>query len=197
MKPRKAPKTTPGQPMSGTDGTLLEPKTDNVQLTHRQVERLERKFPVCLLANDIEVPMNVGSLFRVADALGAEAVYLCGRSPTPPNSKLKKTSRSTEKYVPYVYRDNALDAVHELKARGYLIVSLELTSASVDIRRLSLRCDQKVCLVVGSENEGVPQVLLDASDYTVHIPMFGNNSSMNVAVACSIALFEIIKAYMP
>jgi tRNA G18 (ribose-2'-O)-methylase SpoU len=176
---------------------VFKPKTENAQLVHRQVKRLDHKFPVCILANDVEVPMNVGSLFRIADALGVEAIYLCGKSPTPPNSKIKKTSRSTEKYVPYVYRENALDVVHELKARSYVIVSLELTSASIDIRRLSLRQDQKVCLVLGSENEGVSQALLDASDCTVHIPMFGNNSSMNVAVACSIALFEIIRTLMP
>lgn len=183
--------------MQTNDGLAPAPKAQNVQLAHRHLKREPKKFPICILANDIEVPMNVGSLFRIADALGAESIYLCGKSPTPPNSKIKKTSRSTEKHVPYVYRENALDAVHELKARGYLIVSLELTSTSIDIRQLSLRQDQKVCFVLGSENEGVSQALLDASDQTVHIPMFGTNSSMNVAVACSIALFEAIKAYTP
>ena len=183
--------------MGITDELASEPKAENAQLAHRQFKRQAHKFPVCILANDLEVPMNVGSLFRIADALGVESIYLCGTSPAPPNSKIKKTSRSTEKHVSHAYRENALDVVHELKARGYLIVSLELTSASIDIRRFSLRQDQKVCLVVGSENEGVSQALLDASDCTVHIPMFGNNSSMNVAVACSIALFEIIKIYMP
>jgi tRNA G18 (ribose-2'-O)-methylase SpoU len=183
--------------MQTIGGLEFEPKSENVQLTHRQFAHPVRKFPICILANDIEVPMNVGSLFRIADAMGVENIYLCGKSPTPPNSKIKKTSRSTEKRVPYFYRENALDVVQELKARGYLIVSLELTSASIDIRRFSLRPDQRVCLVLGSENEGVSQALLDASDCTVHIPMFGTNSSMNVATACSIALFEIIRTYMP
>ena len=51
----------------------------------------------------------------------------------------------------------------------------------------------RVCLVVGAENTGVCQALLDASDATVHIPMRGHNSSMNVANACAIATYEIAR----
>ena len=55
----------------------------------------------------------------------------------------------------------------------------------------------RVCLVVGAENAGVCQALLDASDATVHIPMRGHNSSMNVANACAIATYEIARRLAP
>lgn len=140
--------------------------------------------------------MNVGSLFRIADAFGIEKIYLSGASPSPPNSKIRKTSRATEKYVPFSYEDNALDLVRRLKRREYKIISLEITSLSTDIRDLSLSEKEKVCLILGSENSGVSQPLLDASDEIVHIPMVGVNSSMNVATACSIATFEIVKRFL-
>lgn len=80
--------------------TQLEGGMPNVQLSHSQHQPVLKKFPVCLLAHDMDVPMNVGSLFRIADAFGIEAVYLSGSSPVPPSDKIKKTSRSTEKFVP-------------------------------------------------------------------------------------------------
>lgn len=135
--------------------------------------------------------MNVGSLFRIADALGVERIILTGRSPAPPNSKLRKTSRATEKYVPYSHAADPVPILQELKASGYRIISLELTSASIDIRKLDVGASDRICLVLGSENSGISQALLDLSEQTVHIPMLGQHSSMNVATACAIATFEI------
>ena len=169
----------------------------NIQLGHGQHQATSKKYSVCFLAHDIDVPMNIGSLFRIADAFGVEKIYLSGSSPVPPNSKIKKTSRSTEKYVPFSQEESPLDLVKKLKSQGYTIISLEITSASMDVRELSISSGEKVCLVLGSENTGVCQELLDASDKTIHIPMLGKNSSLNVATACSIATFEIIRRFPP
>ena len=168
----------------------------NVQLTQRDHHGLDRKFPVCFLATDFDVPMNVGSLFRIADALGVEKIYLTGRSIVPPNSKISRTARYAERYVAHAYRESALMVVAELKQAGYTIISLEITTASIDIRTLTLAADAKVCLILGSDETGVAQELLDVSDYTVHSPMIGHNSSMNVATACAIATFEIVRKYL-
>ena len=168
----------------------------NIQLDHSQYHPKAIKHPVCFLAHDIDVPMNIGSLFRIADALGVEKIYLSGSSPVPPNSKIKKTSRSTEKYVVFSHVENPLDLVRELKSGGYMIISLEITSSSTDIRDLTVSGHEKICLILGSENSGVCQELLDASDKIVHIPMLGQNSSMNVATACAIATFEIVRRFM-
>lgn len=167
---------------------------ENIQLDHSHHHPKVNKYPVCFLAHDIDVPMNIGSLFRIADALGIEKIYLSGSSPALPNSKTKKTSRSTEKYVPFSYEGSPLDLIKRLKSEGYTIISLEITSSSIDIRDLSLSSNEKVCLILGSENSGVCQQLLDVSDKTIHIPMLGRNSSMNVATACSIATFEIVRS---
>jgi len=139
--------------------------------------------------------VNVGSLFRIADALGVEKIHLTGRSPVPPNDKLRKTSRAAEKYVPFSQAADPLPVLRELKAAGYRIISLELTSASIDIRQLAVGASDRICLVLGSENAGVSQALLNHSEQTVHIPMRGRHSSMNVATACAIATFEITRAF--
>lgn len=165
----------------------------NIQLDHSQHQATDKKYPICFLAHDIDVPMNIGSMFRIADALGVESIYLSGTSPVPPNSRIRKTSRATEKVVPFTYKKDPVEIIKSLKSNGYKIVSLEITSASIDILGMSIPERAKVCLILGSENTGVNQELLDLSDLTVHIKMLGQNSSINVATACSIATFEIIR----
>lgn len=168
----------------------------NRQLEHTdhlegQDKKKKSKRQISLLAHDITVPMNVGSLFRISDALGIEKIYLSGNTPTPPNNKIRKTSRSTEKYVPFETIENPVEVIQQLKQENCLIIALEITSDSIPLQELKLEQDQKVCLVLGSENTGVNQELLELSDITTHIPMLGKNSSMNVATACGIAVYEL------
>ncbi len=169
----------------------------NIQLTHTDHKKSNKKFPLSIVANDLSSPLNVGSLFRICDALGIKKLYLCGETPTPPDTKINKTSRSTEKHVDYEYHTNAEALVSKLKNAGALIISLEITSSSIDINsdefKTAIQNKQPVCLILGAENAGVAEPLLLLSDITAHIPMFGNNSSMNVVSAASIACFEIIK----
>jgi tRNA G18 (ribose-2'-O)-methylase SpoU len=163
----------------------------NTQLDHQQHQVGSVANPLCYLAHNIEDPTNVGSLFRIADAFGVEKIYLSGSSLVPPNSKIRKTSRSTEKYVSFAFEKTPLALLKKLKAEDYTIISLEITSSSTDIKDLKISAGEKICLILGSENSGVNQEMLDASDKTVHIPMCGHNSSMNVAMACSIVTYEI------
>ncbi len=170
---------------------------DNVQLTHEEHVRSTKKFPLSIIADDIIDPLNVGSLFRLCDALGIEKLYLCGKTPAPPNSKINKTSRSTEKSVDYEVHANAEMLVTRLKSSGFSIISLEITSSSLPISsdefNQAIDHTKPVCLILGSENTGISESLLSLSDITTHIPMYGNNSSMNVISAASIACFEICK----
>ncbi len=171
--------------------------SENVQLTHSDHQQSNNRFPLSLIANDINSPLNVGSLFRLCDALGIEKLYLCGDTPAPPNSKINKTSRSSEKYVAYESHISAETLVTSLKQSGSTIVSLEISSSSIDINSEEfitlLKQNKPICLILGSENSGVSEKLLSLSDATIHIPMMGNNSSMNVVSAASIACFEITK----
>lgn len=166
---------------------------DRKQLSHHEFARTRQRFPLRLIADDVQRPANVGALFRIADAFGIERLYLSGRSVLPPHPKLAAAARHAERAVAWEHRESAAALVRELRAEGHLIVSLEITADSVDIRQLQLPTGIPVCLLVGSEQHGVRAGLLELSDHVVHIPMFGQNSSLNVAAACSIAVFELIR----
>ena len=151
------------------------------------------RLPLRLLAPDVGIAANVGALFRLADALGIEHLHLAGASPVPPDARIRKTSRSAERHVAWSYEADPLATVTALKAGGWRVVALELSTTSVPLDALAVAPGDRVCLVVGAERHGVSPALLDAADATVHIPMRGHNSSMNVASACAIALYAITR----
>jgi len=165
----------------------------NTQLDHRAHRPAPAMQTLCLLAHDVLRPANVGSLFRIADALGVEKLFLTGRSCAPAHPKARKAARTTEQRVAFARAGDPLPVVAALKQAGYRIVSLEISSTSIDLADLSVAPGDRICLILGNESAGVCQALLDASDATVHIPMRGANSSMNVASACAIAVYVIAR----
>jgi tRNA G18 (ribose-2'-O)-methylase SpoU len=165
----------------------------NFQLDHASHRGGAAPLPVRLLAHDMADALNVGALFRIADALGVAHVHLSGSSPAPPGPRIRKTSRSAERHVDWSYAADPLPTLAGLKAEGWRVVSLELSTRSIALHELVVAPGDRICLVVGAENTGVSQALLDASDATVHIPMRGHNSSMNVANACAIATYVIAR----
>ena len=167
---------------------------DNRQLEHHEVGRQRPTYPLSILANDLELPGNVGSLFRLADALGVEKLYLTGSTPVPPNRKLSKSARNAERHVAWMHADDGVALLKALKQDGLRIVALEITSHSLALERAGAGDVPGVCLLVGTEGKGIAPELLALADLTVHIPMHGHNSSMNVAMACAIAVYEITRA---
>ncbi|MEH6455826.1 MAG: TrmH family RNA methyltransferase [Cocleimonas sp.] len=165
----------------------------NQQLSHAESSSEDSVFPLSILANNIEIAGNVGSLFRVADALGVEKLYLTGTTQTPPKYKIRKAARSADNHIPYIYKESAVDVIETLKANGYTIVALEITTKSENIRDFKLNKQEKTCLIIGSENLGISADLLALSDHHIHIPMYGKNSSMNVITSCAITVHELIQ----
>ena len=144
---------------------------NNRQLEHHEHVQALKQFPICILIDDFDVPMNVGSIFRLSDALGVEKLYLTGKTPAPPNRKITKTSRSTEKHVRYEYAKDADAVVNSLTGQGYTIIALEITPNSVDLDTVDYSRLGKICLIVGSEDKGIKASLLNSAHYTVHVPM--------------------------
>ena len=165
--------------------------TGQAQLDHSAHRADAARLPLRIVAHNLVSPENVGGLFRLADALAVEKLYLCGETPCPPNRRIHKVSRATVNAVAWQKVEQPVALLQQLRQAGYRIISLELTTASVDLAELGLQANDKVCLIVGAEKHGVAQELLDASDCCAHIPMRGRNSSMNVAMACAIATYEI------
>lgn len=167
----------------------------NMQLDHYTTTFKQRTFPITLVCENVSNAPNIGSLFRTADAFGIEKLILCGNN-IPLGRKMSKTSRSTENYVDYEISNNALEIITNLKRKGYQLISLEITDNSEVLHEFQCSKSQPIALVVGDENFGVSDSILKRSDRTIHIEMFGKNSSMNVVQAASVALYEITRQFL-
>jgi len=171
------------------------------KLTHEEIARARlaataiagaERFPVTLLLDNIRSLYNVGSIFRTADAARVAKLLLCGYTPHPPRREIDKTALGATATVPWEHHADPLAAVAELKRDGVRICVLEHTDASLPYSAVT-RKEFPLCLVVGNEITGVSKELIAAADMAIEIPMFGMKQSLNAAVACGVALFELIR----
>lgn len=160
-----------------------------MQLTHYN-NRFEQKiFPLIIVCDQVSSPANAGSIFRAADAFGAQKIVFCGVLPTF-GSRMQKTSRNTHNTVPFEFVSN-IEAYMETLTEDDHCIALEITSESKPIQELVLPKNKTIVLILGAESYGVREEILAQTEQQVHINMYGNNSSMNVAQALTIALYEI------
>ena len=166
---------------------------ENRQLEHIEIKNLERSFPLTVICENLKTPENVGVVFRICEAMGVERIILTGTSITPPNRKITKVSRSTDKKLPYSYFENTVLVINNLRKENYKILALEITDNSQQLCQSQFRADNKYALIIGSEKDGVATETLKYVDLSLEISLFGKNTSINVVSALSIALYEITK----
>lgn len=165
-----------------SDFTKLRDQTAHANLSHLE-----------LFLDNTRSIYNVGSIFRTADGAGVRKLHLCGITATPEHPKFAKTALGTD--LPWEYHMNGVDAISRLKSEGYQIWALEETAASVDLFAHSPRLDrkQKTVLVLGNEVMGVDPGILKLCDRTIVIPMVGEKKSLNVTIACGIAVYQLLQ----
>ncbi len=168
-------------------------KLSNDELNRKSVSefRSSAKSPFIIVLDNVRSLNNVGSIFRTADAFLVEAVYLCGITATPPHREIHKTALGATESVAWKYYDSAADAVGELKAKGYLIVSVEQAEEAVALDSFAAEAGRSYALVFGHEIRGVSEEVVNLSDACIEIPQYGTKHSFNVAVSAGIVLWEL------
>ena len=161
-----------------------------MQLTHEENQFERKTFPITLVCDHIYFQQNIGSLFRISEAFGVENIIFLGKDIPLTPRKINKTSRSTHLHVPHIIIEETKDLIDFLIQNNFEIISLEITNSSKPLQEVLLPENKKIALIIGNEINGVSEDLLTISNQIVHINMFGNNSSMNVAQATSICLYE-------
>jgi 23S rRNA (guanosine2251-2'-O)-methyltransferase len=146
--------------------------------------------PIVLVLDNVLDTYNIGSFFRLADAIGAEKIYLCGPVVTPPNIKIHRASIGTWKFIDWENPTSTADCLIKLKHQGYQIIACEQSSKSIDYQKA--KYDFPIAIVAGSETEGVSPEILKLVDQTVEIPMYGINKSLNVLIATAVVSFSAL-----
>jgi 23S rRNA (guanosine2251-2'-O)-methyltransferase len=152
-----------------------------------------KRNPVYIIVDNVLDTYNIGSIFRLADAVAVEKVYLCGGTETPPHHRIKKASINTTEWVPWEYKKTAFDAIKELRQifKDIQVVSVEQNDRSVPYDKIPYSFP--VALIIGHETEGVSKEAMEASDYIAEMPMWGINISLNVMVSLGIMLYKVME----
>lgn len=157
----------------------------------KQVARL----PISLILDNVLDTFNIGSFFRLADAVSIQKIYLCGQTITPPNVKIHRSSIGTWQWLDWEHHYSTVDLVKKLKKEGCFVVAAEQSPTSLNYSGLKIKTP--IALVVGHESNGISKEVLKEVDQTVEIPLLGVNKSLNVLVAASVILYDWVKQLTP
>ena len=170
-----------------------------------------------IVLHNVRSVYNVGSIFRTADAVGAEKIFLCGITPEPYDrlgnmrKDFAKVALGGEKYLSWEHIKSTARTINVLKKEGWLIFAIEQSKKSVPYyKSISSVKDRnkdqrKLALILGDEVRGLPPSILKLADKVLEIPMSGamvrdaahpkrsgkGKESLNVAISFGIVAFGL------
>ena len=164
---------------------FLEERTN---LEKRIADIQKNRTPVSLLLDTVQDPRNLGSIFRIADGARVEHIFLFNTLLNINNRHFRKTARTSYKYLNY--SEIELSDIENI-AKSKLLIAVEKTNQSKIFSDFKFKTD--TVLVLGSEQRGISDEVLALCKDSVDIPMLGINSSLNVATAAGIVLYDCVQ----
>ena len=173
-------------------GSEPEPSRISNRSAQSDLESPKRIGEFAVLLDNVRSAWNVGSIFRSADGFGFTRAYVCGITPTPDNDAVMKTSLGAENTVTWSYHKDAVKLVSGLRKEGWQVWALEEHERAVPLSPYpNSPPETPIVLILGNEVTGVDPGLLYLADTIFHIPMQGEKTSFNVAIAFGIAAYQL------
>ncbi|MBN1658683.1 MAG: tRNA methyltransferase [Anaerolineae bacterium] len=154
-----------------------------------------RPVELVLVCQSVAYPVNVGSIFRIADAVKATRLVLTGITPTPPHPTISKVGRDKDRQVTWEYVERPEEALGQVRDAGYWIAALEITAESEPYYAVDY--PERVALVVGNEDHGVTRASLALCNRAIYVPMYGKGKSLNVHISLAVVAYHILHCAAP
>lgn len=164
-----------------TDDDFLISSTDR---DHLVTPRTHLHF----IIDNMRSAFNVGSIFRTADTLGAQKIWLTGYTPTPHQIQVEKAALGSTLVMEWENK-TFQDCIRELKSKNFKIIALETSTNAKDIS-LDFDVESPTAFLIGNERFGLDKDQLELADEIRRIPTYGVKNSLNAAVAAAIAGYE-------
>jgi 23S rRNA (guanosine2251-2'-O)-methyltransferase len=172
-------------------------KTIELQRLTPNEYRQADKIPAIIVLDNIRSAYNVGAIFRTADGFRLQAIHLCGITPKPDHKEVYKTAIGAEHAVEWSYFENPIDSLLSLKNQGFTLIAIEQCDNSSSLLDFKWNSGTKFAIILGNEVEGISSLALERCDHFIEIPQYGTKHSLNVAVACGIVLWDMVKTTRP
>ncbi len=142
--------------------------------------------PLIVIADGISDPYNLGAVIRCAEGCGAHGLILPKRHAAGLTPVVTKASAGAIEHLAIAKVANINSAIETLKKAGIWVYAAEADGTPFYETDMS----GAVAIVLGSEGDGVSQLVKRNSDFIVSIPMYGHVNSFNVSTAASVLLCE-------
>lgn len=142
------------------------------------------------MLDGINDPHNLGVIIRLAACIGSYALCIASQGCCPINETVLHVASGGENSVPVTQVESLNETLQQLKKAGYLCLA---TTVDHGTNPRNLLTSFPLCLMLGAEGRGLSQELVKAADATITIPMPGAQLSLNVAMACSMLLYEFMQ----
>ena len=148
------------------------------------------KNPFILILDQINDVRNFGAIIRTAEISGVDGIIIQNSSSAPINSDTIKTSAGAIFNIPICKVNHIKDAIYHLQS-----MNISIISASEKSEKNIYDVDLKVplAIIMGSEQKGINKSVINLSNESVKLPMYGKIESLNVSVACGIFLYEVVR----
>ncbi len=154
----------------------------------------KKETPLYLLLDQITDVRNFGAILRTAECTGVDTVIISSQGSAPLNADAIKTSAGAAFNIPICKVNHLLDAIYQLQVEGVQIVAItEKTEDSI----YQTNFNKPTAIIMGSEHKGISPSILKISDEKVKLPLLGTIESLNVSVACGVALYEVVRQRNP
>ena len=142
---------------------------------------------VILILDGVEIPGNMGTLVRVADGAGADAVFIVNRKARLTHPKFIHSTMGAAFHVPIIEFESVDECFDYLRSKQFTVY---LADSRAEKMYYELPFGKRVAFVMGSERYGISRVWYDKDVDLVAIPMLGECDSLNVGVAGTVLLYE-------
>lgn len=146
--------------------------------------------PFVLLCDEISDPHNLGAILRTAECVGAHGVIIPKRRSAGLTSIVDKTSAGAAEHMAVARVPNLPAAIRELKERGLWVYG---TAADAPAGMWETDLTGPLCLVIGSEGDGMGRLVAENCDFLLSIPMRGKVSSLNASAAAGVVMYEVLR----
>lgn len=142
-----------------------------------------------LILDHIEDPRNFGAIIRTSECAGVNYIIIPNKREVLVNSTVMKTSSGALANTKIVLVSNLKNTIDKLKELGYWIIGTD----SKGKLYTDIDYSGKIALVIGSEGNGLKQIVRNSCDEIASIPLRGKVNSLNASVAAGIAIYEVVK----
>lgn len=146
--------------------------------------------PFVIVCDEISDPHNLGAIIRTAECVGAHGIIIPKRRSAGLTSIVGKTSAGAVEHMAVARVSNLTAAIKELKERGLWVYG---TAANAPAGMWDTDLTGPVCIVIGSEGDGMGRLVTENCDVLVSIPMHGKVNSLNASAAASILMYEVLR----